>query len=253
MPSLNCCNSKHVQNGFSLVEIAIVLLVVAIVSGGAIAAFRAQISYTRYAQAREQLREAREAIVNYAIANQVLPCPGTTSDPSASLYGIANSNTYCDTEYKGFLPWKTLGLSATDPWGRPLRYAVSAGFESPNKISFFTAGALDVWVGGTNIDASTPKTIAFSVWSVGEDAINASATSISSTSSSSSASSTILKNTVIAEAAGSDDVVEWVSRYVLFGKMMAAGRTLSTSSSSSASSNAAASSASSAAASASGT
>lgn len=216
--------------GFTLVEIALVLVVVSILAGGAIAAFRVQLSFTKISQAREQIREAREALINYAIANQQLPCA------AADEQGVMQ----CAPQHRinGFLPWRDLGLPSSDPWGRPLRYIVTADLTDSAKIGFYTQGSLNVSVGGSNID--TLHAVAFSVWSTGEDTLSASSSGGTNT-------------TVIAEAPGSDDIVEWESRFVLFGRMMAAGRTLplTAASSSAAASSAASSSASSAASSAS--
>lgn len=201
---------RHAR-GFTLIEIAIALIVFAVLAGAAIAALRTQMIYSRVAQTREQLREAREALASYAVAEQALPCPAEDRN------GIANTTSSCASKYKGFLPWQTLGLASTDAWGNPLRYAVSSGFVSSATLTFATTGSLDVLVGGVNIDPA--HAIAFAVWSTGEDATDASVTDPSATPA-------ISEAMVVAEAPGSDDLMEWTSRYVLFGKMLAAARTL---------------------------
>lgn len=214
--------NKRSVTGFTLVEIAVVLLVITVLAGTAISAFRAQTAYTRTAQVREQIREAREALINYAIVNQQLPCAAPDEK--------GEHPPLCPPQppQKGFLPWKDLGLVASDPWGRPLRYLVTRDMTISSKLNLSTPGSLTVWSGTTNIDP--PHAIAFAVWSTGEDGLDASTNNASGTP-------VVDNDSVVAETPGADDVVEWVSRYVLFGRMMAAGRTLPlTSSSSSASS-----------------
>ncbi|MDB5814962.1 MAG: hypothetical protein JWN23_2079 [Rhodocyclales bacterium] len=217
--SMHILKRQH-NKGFTLVEIAIALLVVALLAAGAISALRVQIAYTRTSQAREQLREAREALINYAIANQKLPCAAQTTNGTAGL--ICNST-------KGFLPWQDLGLTAADPWGQTLHYLVTTGFTTTG-FGYGMLGELKVWSGTNNIDPN--KAVAFAVWSTGADGTDASSTTPVGTP--------VIDNySVVAEGPASDDLVEWVSRYVIFGKMSVAGRTLSlpaASSSSSASS-----------------
>ncbi|MEC5387016.1 type II secretion system protein [Uliginosibacterium sp. H3] len=214
--------------GFTLVEIAIALLVIMLLAGGAISALRAQTAYTRISQTREQLREAREALLSYAVTNQALPCVAATSDGNAAPQPCPTS--------KGFLPWRTLGLPSADVWGQPLRYAASPGMAGSAGFGFATLGTLKVLSGGANIDANasgagTYGAIAFAVWSIGEDAVDASANDLGATPQ-------IDNTTVVAAVAGSDDVLEWVSRYALFGRMTTAGRPLPLSSYSSSSSSA---------------
>lgn len=190
----------HPCAGFSLVEIAVVLLIVALLAGGALTLFKAQLSYSHTAEVREQLREARQALLNYAAANQKLPCPAT--DP-------ANGLPDASCPVKGLLPWSSLGLVSTDPWGQPLHYAVTPAFTTTG-FALDTPGALKVTSGGNDIDPE--HAVAFVVWSVGEDATDG--------------SSTAAANAIVVAAAGVDDLAEWTSRYALFGQMLTAGRTL---------------------------
>ncbi len=165
---MHILRTRH-DKGFTLVEIAIALVVVALLAAGTISALRVQIAYTRNSQAREQLREAKEALINYAIANQKLPCAASSTGGTAS--------TTCNSD-KGFLPWQDLGLPAVDPWGQTLRYLVTSSFTTAG-FGYGIQGELKVWSGTTNIDPN--KAVAFAVWSTGPDAIDASATRASNT------------------------------------------------------------------------
>ncbi|MDP3287501.1 MAG: prepilin-type N-terminal cleavage/methylation domain-containing protein, partial [Methyloversatilis sp.] len=55
------------QRGFTLIEIAVVLTIVALLSVGAIAALQLAMLRTRIADTQAALREAREAVVAFAV------------------------------------------------------------------------------------------------------------------------------------------------------------------------------------------
>lgn len=117
------------QDGFSLVELAIVLVIVALLSGGLMMTLSAQQESMAATKTQSRLQEAQEALLGYVAANGRLPCPaspGTTGNESP-LGGGA-----CTHPRTGFLPAITLGLTPTDPngylldgWNNPVRYAVT--------------------------------------------------------------------------------------------------------------------------------
>lgn len=59
---------KKVQHGFSLIELAIVLVIVTILLGGLAVPLSAQIEARRIAETRKIMEEAREAIMGYAMS-----------------------------------------------------------------------------------------------------------------------------------------------------------------------------------------
>lgn len=77
------------------------------------------------------LAQAAEAIIGFAMAKGYLPCPAVptiqTGTPNA---GVAPT-TCPGTNQAGVLPWITLGLPETDPWGRRYSYRVTASFADP--------------------------------------------------------------------------------------------------------------------------
>jgi len=113
---------KHIkphqtQTGFSLVEMAIVLAIVALLLGGLLPTISSQIEQQRRNETRKQLDEIKEALIGYAIINGTLPCPTTTTDPSSANYGVSDAACSADAATDGYLPWKTLGVAETDAWG----------------------------------------------------------------------------------------------------------------------------------------
>ncbi len=134
------------QRGFSLVELAIVLLIMAIILGGLVAPLAAQRENARAEDAREQLRDAENAIYGFAAVNGFLPCPAT---PASS--GFADASAAGCAVQHGFVPATTLNLSGVrnqdnlllDPWGSPLRYSVTAADSDANgSWDFTTAGEM---------------------------------------------------------------------------------------------------------------
>lgn len=123
---------KHLeyrQNGFTLIEIAIVLLVVTILLGYTIAMFPVQQELKQYRQVDQEMNQVLEAIIGFAQTNGRLPCPAIPD--SAGLE--AGGGTVNCTSFAGFVPVNTLGLDGDvnsdsllmDPWGNPYRYYVT--------------------------------------------------------------------------------------------------------------------------------
>ena len=113
--------------GFTLIELAIVLVIVTILIGGLAVPLSAQIEARRIAETRNTLEGARDAIYGYAMTHssydpnrRLLPCPDTTGDGREDR--DAGGNTCI--AYAGWLPWVDLGTAAQDAWGNRIRYAV---------------------------------------------------------------------------------------------------------------------------------
>ena len=119
------------QRGFTLIELAIVLVIMTILIGGLAVPLSAQIQARRIAETKQTLNEAREAIFGYAMAHSAsngtgapyLPCPNVNGD---GLEGPRDAGRCLSTE--GFFPWVALGTAAQDAWGNRLRYAVTEDF-----------------------------------------------------------------------------------------------------------------------------
>jgi prepilin-type N-terminal cleavage/methylation domain-containing protein len=103
--------------GFTLVEMAIVLVIVALLVGAFLTPLSAQRDLKDYTDTKLRLEQIREALYGYAIINGSLPCPTTTADPTDNVnYG--HSDATCPlTAAAGVLPWKDLGVMEIDSWG----------------------------------------------------------------------------------------------------------------------------------------
>lgn len=127
---------KHYAiDGFTLVEMAMVLFIVAMLLGGLLPTISGQVEQQRINETRKQLDEIKEALIGYAIINGRLPCPASATSNGMESFASASDNAStgkCSNFYNGFLPASTLGLSGTDslgfvidPWGNRIRYAVT--------------------------------------------------------------------------------------------------------------------------------
>ncbi|TVO62453.1 MAG: type II secretion system protein [Denitromonas halophila] len=132
------------QAGFTLAELAIVLLILTVLAAALVVPFSARLAAERRDQTATMLDNIHAALIGYAIVHGRLPCPSTRKNPLDARYGeeefdAATNNCVVTTE--GMLPWRTLGLPAFDAWGLPrqaesdpwtghFRYRVDLGFSS---------------------------------------------------------------------------------------------------------------------------
>ena len=138
-----------VQRGFTLIELAMVAFIVALLLGGLLLPLAAQQDIRNYGDTQKMLADARDALLGFAMANDRLPCPASATsngvesfcDDAAGLCDVTlplqyRSHGRCSNPYNGFVPAVTLGLAPVDAqgylldgWGgdavHRLRYAVS--------------------------------------------------------------------------------------------------------------------------------
>lgn len=126
------------QSGFTLIELAIVLVIVGVLIGSFVGTLGARIDTTRRAEAQADLEIIKTALLGYAISSggPFLPCPCTTDCDidTANPAGLENrkANGSCTADaavgYLGYLPWGTLGLKPSDSWNTLYRYWVDPAF-----------------------------------------------------------------------------------------------------------------------------
>jgi prepilin-type N-terminal cleavage/methylation domain-containing protein len=112
--------------GFSLIEVAIVLFVLALLAGSILVPLSAQIEQRYYDDTTRTMNDVRDALLGFAVVNKRLPCPDTTGTGIETISGTACNNA------QGNLPWATLGIGATDAWGQPFLYRVTLAFANPS-------------------------------------------------------------------------------------------------------------------------
>jgi len=130
---------------FSLLEMAIVLLIIAAVIGGSISMFAGSLQKKQYEETNLKMDTIEKALLDFRRVNDRLPCPGDitlavtdtkfgveaakASDTSISCHGLSPSSTfYAGAPIEaGLLPTRTLKLPddyAFDSWGRRIIYVV---------------------------------------------------------------------------------------------------------------------------------
>jgi len=194
------------SRGFSLLELAIVLVVVSLLSAGAITALHVQAERNRRAEVQAMLTDARESLLSYAAINGVLPCPDHDADGNPDVCGKTGVE-------HGDLPWKLLALPAKDPWGKALHYAVHTNFAAGKTITLSTTSSLEIQsrdASGTISSLADEASVIMALWSTGQNATDNSKGSADSK--------------IVAESPESDDILIWLSRFVLIGRMLEAGR-----------------------------
>lgn len=189
---------KHLSRGFTLIEMAIVLVVIGLASTGAVKIIGPLLDNDRAALTRERMDAVEDALTVYAMRFRCLPCPadgalasdvavdndhGRSFAGGALVAGDCVSGAAVCQASDAAVPWRTLGISeedASDGWGTRLRYAVAAGTPcgTPTLIQ---AGGMGRCSGGTypaggitvdNLDvAGGPETTtaAYVLFSVGKD------------------------------------------------------------------------------------
>lgn len=142
--------------GFTLVEMAMALMIVGLLLAGLIPTTSSQIEQRRRNETRKTLEEMKDALLGFAAANGRLPCPASATSNGAESF-CANSGACglevlvppahgrCFNPYGGFAPAVTLGLAPVnaqgqllDAWGNPVRYAITNAKDASNNF-YFTA------------------------------------------------------------------------------------------------------------------
>lgn len=125
------------QCGFTLVELAIVLVIVGVLLGSFIGTLASRIETTRYAVTNEELDEIKQGLIGYAFTNGYLPCPdcidgGCPSGANVARDGIDDEvgvGAGCDVaNATGNVPWARLGMGRGDSWNTRYRYWVDPNY-----------------------------------------------------------------------------------------------------------------------------
>ena len=228
MISLSQCPRNH-QAGFSLLEMAVVLIILGLLLGGLLGPLSAQQKTKLQSKANQQLIEIENALLGFASAHGYLPCPASSASAGLEARNGANN---CTNEF-GFPPAQTLGLQGVrdnngrllDPWLAPIRYSLSSvgGWEYAKNIQL-NGSAADYRVCAesacTNVKAQNVVAV---VISLGEDGT----TSTTSTDQleNTDGDSTFVSRTFSEGASNEfDDTVRWMSTNILVYQLVNAGR-----------------------------
>ncbi|HSI45207.1 MAG TPA: prepilin-type N-terminal cleavage/methylation domain-containing protein [Methylophilus sp.] len=158
-------------DGFSLLELAIALVILSLMMGWLMTPLRVQHSLQKYQQTEQRLQMAQQALLGHAVIYHYLPCPDTDNPPDG--WENVSANQSCASD-EGTLPWMQLGLVATDAWGRYFRYRADSTFT--HHAQWFSVAAAESAsnvqvVGEAGAATSTPSRPAAIVLSHGENGL----------------------------------------------------------------------------------
>lgn len=134
--------ARAMTRGFTLIEMAIVLVVIGLLLSGGLLSVAPILESSRVKDTKSKLDDIESALLVYAIQNNCLPCPATaTTAIGGANVGQSlpqpldanNCSTGACTNARGVVPWITLGLSeadVTDAWGMRISYAITAGLQT---------------------------------------------------------------------------------------------------------------------------
>jgi prepilin-type N-terminal cleavage/methylation domain-containing protein len=157
-------STRSRMRGFTLLEVAIVLIVGTLLASGALGLVSALRQKQQYTGTRASLEKVDAALAAFVALNGRLPCPANGSLAIANaLSGVEtarNAATGCTTDQaNGVVPWRTIGISeedATDGWYRRISYRV------PNMLT--ANGAMNLTAcdiaGGAGLDGTTNQCMA---------------------------------------------------------------------------------------------
>lgn len=220
------------RKGFTLIEMAIVLIIVGLLLAGLFTTLRTQFELRRAEETRTVLEEAKEALMGYVLANKFLPCPDTNAVPNGTE-GPRVANECLPLE--GVLPWQVLGVRGLDAWGRYIRYRVSSNFSNDNMF-FLISDTGDIRV---NSDTGTLTISAIAVlMSHGPNGFGGRNTTQASPANqmpapagideieNTNANLTYIAHTPTPQGSANefDDSVNWISSTILVNRMVAAGQ-----------------------------
>jgi type II secretory pathway pseudopilin PulG len=223
------------MEGFSLVELAVGLVIITLLLGMLLVPLGTQMDQQRISETSKQMDQIREAILGFAVTNGRLPCPATattnTTTVGAGLEARAGTACSISDPTIGVVPWATLGVPETDAWGRRFTYRVFGAFaDDPAggaSASFtLTDTANGVVTNGTSNIATEVPAIFVSHGKNGSGGYTADGTRMTLSSnanelSNSNGDATFVSRTL---ADDFDDVVGWVSPHVLKSRMVAGSR-----------------------------
>jgi prepilin-type N-terminal cleavage/methylation domain-containing protein len=217
---------KSISKGFTLVELAVVILIVTLLLGSLLVPLTSQVEQRNTADTQKALDEIREALFGYAMIHGRLPRPAQSGSDGTERGDCTNDN-----ECTGWLPWRTLGVARADAWGHFFRYSVTPTFandSAADDLTLDTEANRNIFNGATKVPAVV---ISFGaqrspIDENGNSIDDGSATNTDEDSNYTGPLTYVYRAPSQTDAGGGpfDDIVVWIPTGVLFNRMVAAGK-----------------------------
>lgn len=128
---LNLNQHKHQQNAFTLLEVAIAIMIVGLLMGTFMSYYNTDRSARADMYTKQRMDRVMNVIANFVIMNNRMPCP---ADPGQPENQRGNEKGGCSGNVeKGILPFRTLGISdndAKDGYGHYMTYVMAGGLST---------------------------------------------------------------------------------------------------------------------------
>jgi prepilin-type N-terminal cleavage/methylation domain-containing protein len=230
--------------GFTLVEMAVVLVIVGLILGGLLMPLSAQMDQRNYSDTQKSMDEIKEALIGYALSHGYFPCPAISATNGAEdRTGV----TCTGGKRVGLLPWAELGVTQIDGWGHRFGYSVTLAYaDSGTKITISPLTAADITIqtrdsSGTIQNLSNAGAIPAAIVSFGKNGFfgytndgtliaNSSSTNLDEIKNSNGNGngktfvSRIPTSNTTVTGGEFDDVVTWISPNVYLNRMVSAGQ-----------------------------
>lgn len=230
------------MRGFTLTELAVVLVIVALLLGGLMIPLSAQQDVRLARETQANLSDIREALLGFLVAKGRLPCPAK-ADLAASDSNAGKED--CSAGHvNGVIPWSDLGVPQLDAWNRRFTYRVTADFmdspgtttwggggcspsPAPSQASLALCSEGDIEVvqaGGSSLATKLPAVV-LSHGKNGFGAYDSSGSKLADPSDSDEKENADADNRfVVTESATFDDFAIWLPMNVAINRLVTTGR-----------------------------
>jgi prepilin-type N-terminal cleavage/methylation domain-containing protein len=216
------------SRGFTLTEMAVVLVIVALLIAGMLLPLSAQQDIRARQESEKTLAEIREALIGFAASHGTagkpyLPCPDLDDDGTENRTGSA-----C-TSQEGRIPWSDLGLGRIDAWNNRYRYRVSAAFsDSTAGFSLTSTSTLRACADSAcaAVVASGVPAVVLSHGANGAGAYNMSGGTNTAPTGADELENTDADDDFVSRIpdAAFDDLVAWIPATFLMNRMLTSGK-----------------------------
>lgn len=227
------------SRGFTLVEMAVVLVIVGLLLTGLLLPLSAQMDQRNYSETNRQIIEIKEALIGYGLTNGYLPCPAISATDGSEDRAADGT---CDSRV-GFIPWLALGVKGTDSWNRLFRYSVTPAYaRSDTSVVLSPPTTRDITIrtrdsDGNLVNLSNASDIPvvvisygkngyFGTYSDGTFLADGSATNVDEDTNGAGATTFIsrdMSDNAATDGGEFDDIVAWISPRIYLSKLVAAG------------------------------
>jgi len=153
--NLNRVNFMQKQKGFTLIELAIVMIIIGLLIGVGVSLLPGLINQQKYTQNQSLLNQNYNAIIGFIIKNGRAPFASNNATNGEESKGTAN----------GYFPYITVGGLQKDAYGNTFYYAVNTQLASTNSTTTFCQTLMNINKSNSNVNTinSPNQTISQSI------------------------------------------------------------------------------------------